>query len=179
MALVAMVAFSVYGVLDLSIKIYGSVQNPNMGKSLCNCGNSTTEALLLGCKFVPMAAAWLPRACRDDELSFEFDHAGPGPNNSWAYFADKPGTPELGLDEVALLADVPGALYFTTREWHIVHCVYYWKKLHRSRSTGVVVEPRYDSEKHIDHCLSLFFEHWETGSHCYWARCSAQFVDDD
>jgi len=91
MALVAMAAFSVYGVLDLSIKIYGSVQNLNKGKSLCNCDNSTTEALLLGCKFVPMASAWLPRACSDDEFSSEFDHAGPGPNNSWAYFADKPG----------------------------------------------------------------------------------------
>jgi hypothetical protein len=105
-----------------------------------------------------MAAALLPRACHDEELSFEFDNAGSGsgPNDSWRYYADKPDQPELSLSEVALLADVPGAIYYTTMEWHIVHCVYYWKKLHRSRWTGVLVEPRYDSEKHIDHCLKMF-----------------------
>lgn len=155
-AIITLTVLSVYGALELVIRIHDSARNPKLDKTVCDCGNSIADALSLGCKFVPMAAAWLPPACRDEKLSAEFDNARPGPNSSWSYHADKPDKRELSLSQVAGLADVRGEHYYTTMEWHIVHCVYYWKKLHRARRTGVVIEPRYDSEKHIDHCLKMF-----------------------
>ena len=74
------------------------------------------------------------------------------------YYADHAGTSELNLTELGLLADDLDAVYHTTVEWHIVHCVYYWKKLFRSRWTGIPVEPRFDSEGHIDHCMKVFLK---------------------
>jgi hypothetical protein len=163
-AMVVTGILSLYGTLDLGIRIHGFIQNPTIDKTSCNCGSSVAEALSLGCKFVPMASAWLPPACIDEELSSEFDKAGPGPSNSWRYYADVTNnTSLLTLSEVALLANTPKVLYYTTVEWHIVHCAYYWKKLHRSRWTGVLIEPRYDTEKHMDHCLKMFLDTTERG----------------
>jgi hypothetical protein len=67
------------------------------------CGNSTTEATALGCKYDTLASAWLPEPCRDDELTAEFDRAGPG--GSWKYYSDENLTTELTLAELALYGD--------------------------------------------------------------------------
>lgn len=124
----------------------------------CNCGNSVAEALLKGCKYDLLASAWLPEACRDEALTDEFNRSGPGPNGTWKYYVDEMGTSSLDPAEVELLADSRGQLYWTTFEWHVVHCYFYWLKLHRSRFTGRTVEGRYDNEKHIRHCGKLFLD---------------------
>lgn len=36
--------------------------------------------------------------------------------------------------------------------WHEVHCLFYWRKEHRFRFNGKILDPRSDSEEHIKHC---------------------------
>jgi hypothetical protein len=118
----------------------------------CDCGHSTAEAISLGCKYDSLAAAWLPEHCRDDELTAEFETKGPGPNGSWIYWADSNHTHELSLGEIAVMADDPSARFHMSYDWHVIHCIFYWRKQYRSRFNGKTVEPRDDSEEHIMHC---------------------------
>lgn len=61
----------------------------------------------------------------------------------------------MNASDVGALADIPGVLYFTTLEWHMVHCYFYWRKAWRTRETGTTIEKRYDSEGHIRHCSGV------------------------
>ncbi|KAF2161441.1 hypothetical protein M409DRAFT_28171 [Zasmidium cellare ATCC 36951] len=124
-------------------------------KVSCSCGNSVADALSMGCKYDALASAWLPPACIDADLSYEFDHAGPEPDGSWIYYTDYDKTGTYTLEEVSLLADT-GAYYYNTMAWHLAHCTYNWRKAVRSKWTGVTLEYRSDTEEHVDHCEMMF-----------------------
>ena len=117
----------------------------------CSCGNSVADALSMGCRFDALASAWLPPACIDAELSYEFDHAGPGPDGSWIYYTDYAQTGTYTLEQVSFLADT-GTYYYNTMAWHLAHCTYNWRKAVRSKWTGVTLEYRSDTEEHVQHC---------------------------
>jgi hypothetical protein len=122
--------------------------------NICDCGNSIPEALSLNCVYDSLAAAWLPPHCRDGVLTSRFERAGPGPNGSWAYFADPNGTRELSLVEVSELG-VGRRSFWGTQKWHLAHCLFYWQKYTRMRVTGVVMERRFDLLAHVQHCTRL------------------------
>lgn len=71
-------------------------------------------------------------------------------------YADEEGTRILGSSDIGDMADLPGFLYYTTLEWHMVHCYFYWIKAWRTRKTGLTIEKRYDTEQHIRHCSKVF-----------------------
>ncbi|PSS28069.1 hypothetical protein M430DRAFT_113475, partial [Amorphotheca resinae ATCC 22711] len=117
----------------------------------CSCGGTTVvEAKARGCIFTPLAIAWLPPQCLDMELADEFDQIGP--EGGWPYYADLNGTIPLTREEVGAIADIPGGVFYTTQEWHIMHCMYTWRKHYRSKFTGVTIEQRSNGLKHIHHC---------------------------
>jgi hypothetical protein len=122
----------------------------------CDCGNSIAEAISLGCKFDSLSMAWLPEICRDDELTTEFDTAGDGPNGTWLYFANTEHTIEVDVATVAAMGDDPSARAHMGKTWHMVHCLFYWRKQFRARFNGKIVEPRSDTEVHIKHCGMVF-----------------------
>ncbi|KAK4613701.1 hypothetical protein CLAFUW4_09153 [Fulvia fulva] len=109
----------------------------------------------MGCKYDALASAWLPPACVDEALSYEFDHAGPQPDGSWVYYTDYDKTGTYTLEEVAMLANT-GACYYNTMAWHLAHCTYNWRKAVRSKWTGVTLEYRSDTEEHVSHCEMMF-----------------------
>ncbi|KAJ3497282.1 hypothetical protein NLG97_g2017 [Lecanicillium saksenae] len=121
----------------------------------CDCGRSIKEAKELGCKFDTLASAWLPSHCRDSELTAQFDRAGDGPNGTWTYWLDRQKTRAISIEELAALADTPEAVFYNSHRWHIVHCMYYWRKAVRARRLGTTVEPRYNSEGHAAHCAQM------------------------
>ncbi|KJZ70273.1 hypothetical protein HIM_10354 [Hirsutella minnesotensis 3608] len=122
----------------------------------CDCGNSTAEAISLGCKYDSLAAAWLPEHCRDDELTVEFERSGPGENGTWIYWADTAHSIEIGVEEIAKMADSPDLRFHMSSHWHVIHCIFYWRKQYRARFNGKIVEPRSDTEEHIKHCGKIF-----------------------
>lgn len=122
----------------------------------CNCGASTAEAVAMGCRYDSLAAAWLPGHCRDEQLTAEFDKSGDGPNGAWKYWLDLNHTKEITLDDLRTRGDDKDFRFYSTMDWHIVHCLFYWRKQFRARFNGVTVEPRYDSEEHLNHCGAMF-----------------------
>ncbi|KAK1752309.1 hypothetical protein QBC47DRAFT_390245 [Echria macrotheca] len=124
------------------------------GLNLCDCGSTIREARVRECKYDALSTAWLPPYCRDDELTAEFEKAGPGPNGSWEYFADEEGKRPLSMEQVAALGEVGGS-FWASRDWHIVHCLFYWQKYTRMRDTNIVMEERFDSLHHVKHCGRL------------------------
>jgi hypothetical protein len=122
----------------------------------CNCGTSVEKAIAMGCKYDSLSSAWLPDACRDDELTAEFESIGDGPNGNWLYYADWEATVPLNLTEVGM---IPRGQFFTTsHEWHIAHCTWIWLKQFRASRGKVVVEGRNDREEHIRHCYQMFLK---------------------
>ncbi|KAG5937033.1 hypothetical protein E4U60_002168 [Claviceps pazoutovae] len=124
----------------------------------CSCGNSTAQALAIGCKYDSLAAAWLPPHCRDDDLTAEFDRSGPGKDGQWTYWRDLARTQEISLDELATMGDDKAFRFYMTGQWHVVHCIFYWRKEHRARFNGKMVEPRSDTEGHIKHCGKVLMD---------------------
>ncbi|KAL7904451.1 hypothetical protein GGI35DRAFT_463252 [Trichoderma velutinum] len=122
----------------------------------CSCGSSIDEAMSLGCKYDSLSVSWLPEHCRDNELTEEFNTAGP--NGTWSYWADPEGKNPITLEEIALLADLPqkGGVFYSTVRWHLAHCAFSWRKEYRMRAKGLMVEGRYESESHIKHCYRYF-----------------------
>lgn len=66
----------------------------------CNCGASVAEAISMGCKYDALATAWLPKYCRDEELTAEFEKLGDGPNGEWTYWRDANHTQILPMQEL-------------------------------------------------------------------------------
>ena len=124
------------------------------GLNLCDCGRTIEEALSRNCVYDSLSTSWLPPHCRDDDLTANFDRAGPGPEGQWSYFADDNGTIPLTRTDIAALGEAGGS-FWCSRDWHIAHCVFYWQKYKRMRETGTVMEQRFDSLKHVEHCSRL------------------------
>ncbi|KAM4064469.1 hypothetical protein HRG_005162 [Hirsutella rhossiliensis] len=122
--------------------------------NICDCGTTIAEALSRDCIYDTMATAWLPPYCRDEELTAEFDRAGPGPEGAWSYFADANGTIPLNKTQMGELGET-GGTFWASRNWHIAHCVFYWQKYWRIRKTGRVMEKRFDTLAHVKHCSRL------------------------
>lgn len=120
----------------------------------CYCGHSIAEAKSLGCNYDPLAITWTPPECTDEELTEEFNHAGPGPNGSWSYYADRNGTMPLTEHEVSMLSDT-NKYFYADHRWHLVHCNFSWRKLFRSQMTGVIMDRQKNSLEHIAHCGML------------------------
>ncbi|KAI9038397.1 uncharacterized protein KD926_010814 [Aspergillus affinis] len=155
---------ALYGLINLTLQIYSHlpISVPNQAHSSCTCGSTPAEALSRGCKFDPFALAWLPSTCRDDDLIQEFETLGKANNHSWTFYTWPNADRELTLQEVSMMADVVGTknrtAVTTTVDWHHTHCLYLWRKLYRTRYTGLGMEGRYDSEHHQKHCVESILE---------------------
>ncbi|KAF4334293.1 hypothetical protein FBEOM_11878 [Fusarium beomiforme] len=124
----------------------------------CNCGSSVAEAVEMGCKYDALAAAWLPDQCRDDALTAEFERMGHEKDGKWPYYSDRNLTSKILAEDLGHKADEPGFLFYSTGEWHMAHCLFYWKKQFRARFNNITVEPRYDNERHIQHCITVLLQ---------------------
>lgn len=36
-----------------------------------------------------------------------------------------------------------------------MHCLFYWRKLHRAQFSDVMIEPRFNNDGHLRHCAKL------------------------
>ena len=149
----ATVCLALLGVFSLFPQVLQRINPPK--EVSCSCGNSIAEAESLDCRYDPIAAAWLPPACRDDELTEAFNHAGPAPDGSWYYYTDWDKTDTLNLTQVAGLAANRGH-FFSTHEWHIAHCTWTWRKQVRAAETGITIEKRARGVGHVGHCEMMF-----------------------
>lgn len=115
-------------------------------KAVANCGSTIDEARALNCTWDLLAAAWLPPACIDQELTQDFRDQGP-----WRYFADREGTQELSEEDLQYRVG-PGNEYYTSLKYHKTHCSYQWRKMHRAMERGTKIENKLADYHHTMHC---------------------------
>jgi hypothetical protein len=165
-----LIAFAILGFINLlrplkNIHTHVQSEGTAIGKyqtaptiAPCDCGNSTAEAVALGCKYDSLAAAWLPEHCRDDELTAEFERSGPGVDGKWTYWTDSSHTKEISIEDIAKMGGSQEFRFHMSGHWHVIHCIFYWRKEHRAHFNGKMVEPWSDSEKHIKHYGNIFLD---------------------
>ncbi|KAH7386590.1 hypothetical protein BKA64DRAFT_581059 [Cadophora sp. MPI-SDFR-AT-0126] len=122
-----------------------STQNPE------SCGISAADAVSLGCHFDVISFAWLPEACYDGELSQQFLAL-----RDWEWFLDSGGMHAVEMGSV--LAGDYSQLY-VTQEYHMYHCTYMWRKMHRAALRGAVLDGYIRSMMHTEHCELMLMDH--------------------
>lgn len=160
--------FAIYGCFALSNPIFPMAKTTTEA-AICNCGTSVTEAKSKDCKFDSLATAWLPPACRDDELTAEFERVGPLGNGTWPYYSDLRKEHLLSVDELAAKADSKdeeARRYYVTSEWFVARCLFYWRKIERAKTRGTTIEKSYLDNSTHGHDVS----NWHHCSDVYLAR---------
>lgn len=137
----AIFGLALYGLHCLSQETFKRV-NEIAKPTVCNCGSSIAEAKYKDCKFDSLATSWLPPACRDDELTAEFERSGPLEGGAWPYYKDLRKTHLLSVEDLANMADNESGdrTYYMTTEWYIARCLYYWRKMERAEKLGTTIE---------------------------------------
>ncbi len=148
------VCLALWGLFDLiSRLLIWTTATLSDSHSPCWCGSSDAEAVAMGCRWDHIAVDWLPDSCIDDDLIAEFDASGPELNGAWPYFTldDSKVFHSINLTDIEQLA-IDGKDYWTTREWHVAHCFFTWRKQFRVQLDNKDLEPWNDHEGHIKHC---------------------------
>lgn len=101
---------------------------PQSQDSLFRCGTSAAEAKAAGCHFDLMSFSWLPPACYNEDLTNEFLNY-----TDWKWSLDSEGR-HLVPKEYVQQGDFE--YLFTSYEYHVVHCVFMWKKTHQAILDG-------------------------------------------
>lgn len=140
-AKLAVIGLALYGFYCLSHEIFNRVKGIS-NPAICNCGSSISEAKSKSCRFDSLATAWLPPACRDDELTAEFERSGPLEGGVWPYYKDLSKTHLLSVEDLANMADNESGdrTYYMTTEWFVARCLFYWRKMERAERLGTTIE---------------------------------------
>lgn len=111
------------------------------------CGNSPADAIERGCRFDVMSFSWLPLPCFDSSLSAEFLAL-----RDWHWYLDSTDEQEVLVNEVELGTHDQ---LFVTWEYHLNHCTYMWKKLHRAILREGPIDSYIGNYSHTLHCAEV------------------------
>jgi hypothetical protein len=143
---------------------YPGISSPLPGTPFGSCGDTPISARDNNCTFDIMSFSWLPTPCADPELTEEFLKV-----RNWTWWEDSDKSRSVPFEEVAK-GDHKQLL--VTREYHMYHCTYMWRKLHRgllkSRENAEgrgVVDTYIGEYVHTAHCemILLGMEGEESG----------------
>ncbi|WQF85305.1 hypothetical protein CDEST_10319 [Colletotrichum destructivum] len=113
------------------------------------CGNSTEEAVALGCKFDASLGGWLAAPCYDQAWVDDYLSDGSG-----TAYADKNLTQRMTHSEV-----LERGVYWSSFRDHINHCVAGWR---RQSQAFFEDRPALDSSiisvTHVSHCAQLLMD---------------------
>jgi hypothetical protein len=126
--------FALYFLHLLRPQQSSGIAHPQPGTRFGFCGDTPSSARQANCTFDLMSFSWLPPACAETELTTEFLRL-----RNWTWWIDAEKNNPVPLHEV--LKGEYRELY-VTREYHMYHCTYMWRKLHRGllRGQGSVEE---------------------------------------
>lgn len=109
-----------------------------------HCGQSPSEAKTSECEFDIMSFSWLKPECYDRKLVEDFSRLG-----DWQWFLDEKSGVEVPKEIVKQGGQ--GDL-FVSMEYHLFHCTYMWRKLHRSMEGKAKVDSYIGNYNHTVHC---------------------------
>lgn len=115
------------------------------------CGSTPAEARAAGCLFDIMAFSWLPPRCHDAELSEEFRQL-----RDWEYYLDRNRTMPLSREKASTGEYTE---LYTKYEYHLRHCTFLWKKMHRALLGGgggkLAIDSVTAKYAHTEHCSEM------------------------
>lgn len=130
----------------LAIALIFSIYRFNIRKPTYDqCGTTPAEARARGCIFEVTSSSWVVPACYDEEVEVEFLAS-----YEWHFYRDINYTIEAPLSDVRLGED-PG--FFVSSQYHINHCGFLLKKMHRALKRGEPVDGYIWPLHHTDHCI--------------------------
>ena len=128
-----------------------SFPQPGTRFGFCGDNPNPSSARQANCTFDVMSFSWLPAACAEPELTKEFLGL-----RNWTWWVDANKTTPVPFDEVAWGDHTE---LYVTREYHMYHCTYMWRKLHRGLLRGQsntegrgVVDTYIGQYGHTAHC---------------------------
>jgi len=125
--------------------------SPLPGSQFGSCGNTSSSARLANCTFDAMSFSWLPPLCADPELMAEFLRV-----QNWSWWLDENATMPVSTE---IVVEGNHEEVFVTREFHMYHCTYMWRKLHRgllksleNKERRGIVDTYIGNYRHTAHC---------------------------
>ncbi|KAL2015518.1 hypothetical protein VTK56DRAFT_5335 [Thermocarpiscus australiensis] len=114
------------------------------------CGSSPAEAESRGCRFDILSFAWQTPECYDDELMEEFIQY-----DSWKFYAHPNHTHTV----VDLATALKGhRTLYVDWKYHVTHCTFMWRQMHRAYGLRGYIDSHLDSYKHTLHCQWVLVE---------------------
>ena len=138
--------------------------------SSLSCGSTISEALSRGCVFDVMSFLWVPTPCYDAELTNEFLAA-----RDWHFYSKYHGNStngELTIDQVK------SGEYdaFVPWEYHLVHCTFQWRKMHRALAKQGPLDSYLANYNHTLHCEEMLWRGEWHGREVVNTKISRQYV---
>jgi hypothetical protein len=118
------------------------------------CGNSSSEAMALGCTFDPLSVNWIPVECSREGTDEWLEFTKARPSMKFPFFKNFEGSVDIP-DERALSLS---ADFHTTKSWHLGHCIYLLQRLHMGYLTSARVDSDTTNIIHTKHCLKMLME---------------------
>ncbi|KAA8647076.1 uncharacterized protein ATNIH1004_005759 [Aspergillus tanneri] len=146
----AAVAICIFTML-ISLGLYGVLtQKDRKSKNSPSrpCGNSSSEAMSLGCTFDHLTWSWYPPNC-PHYANDEFIHA-----EHWKYYFDPQGRREAVGKEFYKALDTGVDLYTERRE-HTSHCVFLFLSLGQIIRDATPYPPILVQYEHVLHCSEM------------------------
>ncbi|KAH6653031.1 hypothetical protein BKA67DRAFT_659678 [Truncatella angustata] len=141
---------AVVATVGISLLSWHPWHSSDPAPSSAHCGNSSAEAAAMGCSFDIMSFTWSRKACFDEELMHEFLAA-----RNWTWWLASDGNQEVAMETVAL--GIHPRL-FVSWEYHLFHCTYMWKKMHRALLRGTPLDSYLLDQNHTAHCSHMLLD---------------------
>ena len=119
-----------------------------------SCGNSSSEALALGCSFDQLMWSWYPPNCPHytDQLFRTAE-----PDEPWRYYECLGATEPVPNDQLFDSVDRLGGIWTEKRE-HLTHCVYILLAQAQIIRDGTVYPKILVEYEHLEHCANVLLE---------------------
>ena len=120
-----------------------------------DCGNSPEDAKARDCEYSIVLHSWLPKSCLTEADAEDARDMYMG--RDWPYETD--AGHNLTMEG---LGKGDYGHFTTTFDWHVTHCMYVWKRLHR-----ILLDPTQELDSytanyhHTSHCVKMIGGHPE------------------
>ncbi|KAK3293016.1 uncharacterized protein B0H64DRAFT_204550 [Chaetomium fimeti] len=114
------------------------------------CGTSPSEARARGCRFDILSFAWQTPECYDSDLMAAFLA-----HHAWQFYAHANRTDETVDLAVALRGE---RTLYVDWEYHVAHCTFMWRQMHRAYAVRGFVDAHLDGYGHTLHCQGVLLE---------------------
>lgn len=124
-------------------------RSPSKTTAFGDCGSTLVQARAAGCKFDVVSFSWLPPECHEQSLIDDFLEL-----QDWQWY--RTPTSQDTVHRWLVLDGAHSELY-VTREYHIFHCTYQWKKMHLGLQKRII-DTYIGGYNHTAHCDKMLTE---------------------